>query len=127
MSAYVIAVGPFFSPAADAIIEKGCDEIERKVATAAHARLEILMRAFFRNPRPWYWTQVRHQPRADYWVVTDGGIVYGPWLEGTGSRNKETRFKGYRHWRTTTQSMNHEATLRYITDPVVTDMCRGLN
>ena len=35
--------------------------------------------------------------------VTDGGVIYGPWLEGTGSRNQTTRFKGYRMFRKTRQ------------------------
>lgn len=28
-------------------------------------------------------------------IVTTGDAMYGPWLEGTGSRNRTTRFKGY--------------------------------
>jgi len=31
--------------------------------------------------------------------ISDGGVIYGPWLEGTGSRNKTTRFKGYASFR----------------------------
>ncbi|MGV9803926.1 hypothetical protein ACWDTP_38425, partial [Mycobacterium sp. NPDC003449] len=32
--------------------------------------------------------------------VNDGGVVYGPWLEGTGSRNAPvTRFRGYATFR----------------------------
>jgi hypothetical protein len=27
--------------------------------------------------------------------IDDGGVIYGPWLEGTSSRNQSTRFKGY--------------------------------
>lgn len=33
--------------------------------------------------------------------IGDGGIIYGPWLEGVGSRNATTRFKGYAHYRQT--------------------------
>ena len=32
-------------------------------------------------------------------VVSDNGVVYGAWLEGTSSRNDTTRFKGYRSFR----------------------------
>ena len=32
-------------------------------------------------------------------VLTDGGVIYGPWLEGTSSRNMTTRFKGYASFR----------------------------
>lgn len=31
--------------------------------------------------------------------IHDSGVVYGPWLEGTSSRNKTTRFKGYSSFR----------------------------
>jgi hypothetical protein len=37
-------------------------------------------------------------------VVTDG-TVYGPWLEGVGSRNASTRFKGYWTFRRSTQDI----------------------
>ncbi len=33
--------------------------------------------------------------------ISDGNVVYGPWLEGTGSRNDVTRFKGYASFRKT--------------------------
>ena len=36
-------------------------------------------------------------------MITDGGEVYGPWLEGTSSRNQSTRFKGYGTFRKTAQ------------------------
>lgn len=36
---------------------------------------------------------VKHTARQS--EVTDGGVVYGPWLEGTSRRNRTTRFKGY--------------------------------
>lgn len=43
---------------------------------------------------------VRYSSRHE---VTDGGMVYGPWLAGASSRNKKTRFKGYTFWRRSTQ------------------------
>ena len=36
-------------------------------------------------------------------VINDGKILYGPWLEGTSSRNRTTRFKGYAMFRRTLQ------------------------
>lgn len=36
-------------------------------------------------------------------LITDGGVVYGPWLEGTSNRNMTTRFKGYASFRRTAQ------------------------
>lgn len=43
-------------------------------------------------------------------IVTDNhAIVYGPWLEGTGSRNQTTRFKGYFSVRQAAQQVNDQA------------------
>jgi hypothetical protein len=42
-------------------------------------------------------------------VVTDGGIIYGPWLEGVSSRNESTRFKGYAAFRKATQRLQQTA------------------
>ena len=32
-------------------------------------------------------------------VISDGGVVYGPWLEGISSRNAASRFKGHASFR----------------------------
>lgn len=50
----------------------------------------------------------RSQVHATGDKVTDGGVIYGPWLEGVGSRNATTRFKGYRIWRTTKQALQQK-------------------
>jgi hypothetical protein len=42
-------------------------------------------------------------------VITDGGVVYGPWLEGISSRNSSTRFKGYGAFRQTKSWLNEKA------------------
>ena len=39
--------------------------------------------------------------------IDDGGVVYGPWLEGTSTRNATTRFKGYGAFRRTAEWLNH--------------------
>jgi KDO2-lipid IV(A) lauroyltransferase len=42
-------------------------------------------------------------------VVTSDLATYGPWLEGTGSRNLTTRFKGYHTFRLVSQQVDEEA------------------
>ena len=39
-------------------------------------------------------------------VIHDNNVVYGPWLEGTSSRNQTTRFKGYASFRKTGDWIN---------------------
>ncbi len=50
-----------------------------------------------RHPTPYYWTRIdRHEITPTRYKVDDHDIVYGPWLEGTGSRNSPvTIFPGY--------------------------------
>lgn len=67
--------------------------------------------AVLQNPTGYYRSQissaVRHNSAAGSDVVLhDSGVIYGPWLAGTGSRNAPvTRFKGYNHWRRAAQRM----------------------
>lgn len=42
-------------------------------------------------------------------VVTTSLASYGPWLEGTGSRNATTRFKGYHSFRMAGQELESRA------------------
>lgn len=42
-------------------------------------------------------------------VVTTELSTYGPWLEGTGSRNQTTRFKGYHGFRIAAQELEAES------------------
>ena len=58
-------------------------------------------------------------------VISDGGVVYGPWLEGTSSRNQTTRFKGYAMFRKTRDWMQRHA--EGIVDEHVRRAVRKLN
>ena len=42
-------------------------------------------------------------------IIHDGGVVYGPWLEGISSRNQSTRFKGYGIFRKARQYIGNQA------------------
>lgn len=50
-----------------------------------------------RHPTPYYWTRIdTRELTPTLYEVHDHDIVYGPWLEGTGSRNAPaTIFPGY--------------------------------
>ena len=45
-------------------------------------------------------------------VIDDGNVVYGPWLEGTSSRNATTPFKGYASFRKTSDWLQKEVYTR---------------
>jgi hypothetical protein len=95
--------GPLFDGRAARAIEDACDEARDNIAEFAQTRALSLMRAAFRNPTGYYESRVTTtRVTSDAALVHDQGVVYGPWLEGVGSRNAPvTRFPGYWHWRRT--------------------------
>jgi hypothetical protein len=99
VSAEVVLTGPLFDGAAAELVTATLAEAQVQVAAHGSATLHGFMNATFRHPTPYYETQVVTSSRAGDLVVNDRKIIYGPWLEGIGSRNATTRFKGYANWR----------------------------
>jgi hypothetical protein len=97
--------GPILTGTAGPIVTQMLEEAQREVAAQASADVHGFMNATFKNPTPYYETQVNIAQRGRDLVVNDRGIVYGPWLEGVGSRNKTSRFKGYANWRRAFQGL----------------------
>jgi hypothetical protein len=64
----------------------------------------------FKHPTGYYRSQIAVRGRTpNSATVDDGGVIYGPWLEGVGSRNAKTRFKGYKLWLKATSKLKVEA------------------
>src|SRR5574339_610092 len=59
-------------------------------------------------PTGFYESHIQVERRSQFRGVTDGGVVYGGWLEGVDSRNKTTRFKGYRTFRLIKQELDRD-------------------
>ncbi|NED75276.1 hypothetical protein G3I51_23720 [Streptomyces sp. SID9944] len=99
----VRAEGPLFDGRAERAVQAACDDARESVAEFAEEHVLTLMGGEFRHPTGYYESQVTTtRVSADVSRVHDDGVVYGPWLEGVGSRNAPaTRFPGYRHWRRT--------------------------
>lgn len=68
-----------------------------------YVRYEVITQldSVLQNPTGVYVSKIRDQAINPYLhSVNDSAMVYGPWLEGTGSRNYPvTRFKGYHTFR----------------------------
>lgn len=110
MAVYVTYAGPLFEYG-HAIVEEYLAKVKDEVAKAGESFLHFYGRQFFRY---------EHSPRTGQWddnivvnivatdrVITDR-VIYNAWLEGVGSRNETSRFKGYRMWRLTTQDLNRQ-------------------
>lgn len=127
METTVTVTGPLFDGTADqvltAAIEAGSVELAQAGVDAVHSRL----RSVLRRPTGRYESRVvadlstPTNPR-----ITDGGIVYGPWLEGTSGRNTRSRFRGYRTFRLVAQDLEGKAAA--ISGPVIVDRAvKGLS
>lgn len=102
------ASGPVFNGEAQRLMNAYTDDAEQEVAdygvTEIHRELHVVLR----NPTGYYESQIQTE-RASPTLVTDGNVIYGAWLEGVGSRNKTTRFKGYFTFRRVTQRVQAKA------------------
>lgn len=95
----VTTSGPFFDLRFAAAIREFEQEAMDAVAHQASAEVHEILDQRIRQPTPYYETQIMVERIGDSTVVHDRGIIYGPWLEGTSSRNQTTRFKGYSAFR----------------------------
>ena len=105
--------GPIFTNA-EGKVKEGMGDILQAAVEAGEKRLDEMLR-----PRPAgvylaiegpagsmgnYRRNVQGKVESNlHALITDGGMVYGPWLEGIGSRNETSRFKGYSSFRKTAQ------------------------
>lgn len=100
--------GPLFDPRGPAIMQDLRHDGLNKVGGQALANVQTNLDTSIRHPTPYYETQIRMEERGDTAVVDDRGVIYGPWLEGVGSRNKSTRFKGYFSFRRAVQTLRQQ-------------------
>lgn len=72
-------------------------DVAEKLAEEAKDEWVDNLQGSIRNPTPYYWTRIAVRPiTSTRYEVHDHDIVYGPWLEGTGSRNAPNSiFPGY--------------------------------
>lgn len=79
------------------------DELEEEGADWALSHIKATYHREFKNPTGFYESNVRVRNTAagpEVWDGGNAGPVYGPWLEGVGSRNfPATRFRGYHAFR----------------------------
>lgn len=96
----VNASGPLFDGRAQRAANEYCDQLRYRVATEAEDMVRARLQTVLKHPTGYYESRIRVERTGDTYQVTDGGVVYGPWLEGTGSRNAPvTRFRGYATFR----------------------------
>lgn len=118
--------GPLFDGTAERASARGCEAIRAKVAAAGEKLAAATVGASIRHHGDGkaeravtdtdtsraYQTGRYTLPviaGQDETIVTTDLATYGPWLEGTGSRNETTRFKGYHAFRLASQELDAAA------------------
>ncbi len=86
------------------------DDLQYAVALHGEELVQARLATVLRNPTGYYQSRIRVERGRGGYVVNDSGVIYGPWLEGTGSRNSPvTRFPGYATFRRTKALVDRDA------------------
>lgn len=89
--------GPLFDGTAERLLQQGADEAEHSVAVELQTTIRSTLARSARKRTGFYESRVRLESSRGDTTVTDRGVVYADWLQGTSRRNASTGFKGYRH------------------------------
>lgn len=96
MSETVTTSGPLFDGRAVQAARDFAKELQKAIGEKAQKMVTDRMGTEFRIDEGKYVASIHLDSDDMYTYVHDmNAFVYGPWLEGDGSRNMTTRFKGY--------------------------------
>jgi len=85
------------------------ESLGRKLTQDIEDRILWRLATVLRHPTGHYESRIHTERQINDLVVTDTPVVYGPWLEGVGSRNfPVTRFRGYHTFRFVFRMFEHE-------------------
>ena len=121
----VTARGPIFDGRASAAMEDFMDAAKEEVAQEGVNLVRRELSNVLKNPTGYYESRITTELASNDRAVTDSGVVYGPWLEGTGSRNNTTRFKGYSTFRRVAQELQGKAS--EVAERVLPEYLRRMN
>lgn len=103
--------GPTVEGRAPAMVHLMAEEALKEIAD--YTKFEVLMQLdrVLVNPTGYYESQVKAERVAvDMYSVNDSNVIYGPWLEGVGSRNRpRPGFPGYHTFRMVRTRMSAKA------------------
>lgn len=92
--------GPTVEGLAEPILQGLLDVALEEVASYTQYEVSMELTKVLQHPTGYYESQIRtERVSAEVYSVNDSNVIYGPWLEGIGSRNQTTRFKGYATFR----------------------------
>lgn len=102
----IVETGALLEGKGPKVVQAMLDDASEAVAQAVYEDVKEVLRSVLKHPTGYFESRVVTDISSDGAKVTDGGVIYGPWLEGTSSRNGQTRFKGYQTFRKVTDKWN---------------------
>jgi hypothetical protein len=109
MADIILTRGPLFDGRAAIAADRWCADIRETVAREGMRRIHARLGQVLQHPTGYYESKIHTELGLEDIVITDEPVVYGPWLEGVGSRNyPNTRFKGYRTFRIVSQALDRQ-------------------
>lgn len=117
--------GPVFDGTAASAFGRAAMEAEEAVAVETANRVRDRLGEVLKNPTGFYESSIQTDRAVTGFVVDDSGVVYGPWLEGTSSRNARSRFKGYATFRRTRDAVQRDVVA--IAGPIIDRVARELS
>jgi len=110
MTSDYTATGPVFDGRATEALREFHHQCEQKVANVGVNRIQFHLDMVLRYQTGRYRSGVHTDRSTGDMTINDARVVYGPWLEGVGSRNSPvTRFPGYHTFRIVSQELDRDA------------------
>ncbi len=101
--------GPLFDGRAEMAVKAATEQMQVRVAEHGVRLVQANLGSVLKNPTGNYQSHITVDRAGAGARVWDSNVVYGNWLEGTGSRNRTTRFKGYYTFRKTRAQVDSAA------------------
>lgn len=117
--------GPVFNGTAAREMKRTANQWTESLAKTGAADIRTTQNNTFRTQTPHARLQTEAAAEAPGWKIWDKDLVYGPWLEGTGSRNRTSRFKGYGIWRAAAARIQQRAV--NIGQPIIAKFVGRMN
>lgn len=115
----------FNAAASKAAATRMITNINESLAQEGVNRVKERLGHVLQHPTGYYQSRIQVKKGSTYRGVTDGGVIYGGWLEGLSSRNKTTRFKGYHVFRDIQQQLAKDK--EKLAQPAVTKFVNEMN
>jgi len=112
--------GPVFTEV-DGVVGRNLNQFEEDAGKLLVNRVRARLDSVLVNPTGHYRSKIDYTNVQGSTLITDSGVVYGPWLE---SGRSGTRFRGYSTFRRTAQEAEQEAAmlLEQAADRIVSDL-----